>query len=144
MRRYVPTLMAVFIGCSDNLTLPPDRDGYQGSQNQTLNCLPDLDDVISADAHFLAVTAGEEGNKRGMLRKPAKAFATHGAEVWVASQTTEGTATTVYAACAPALEGESGLWLEDCNIFLPSDAALDDEAAEILWQLSEQIWKPKE
>ncbi|MBW1685707.1 MAG: SDR family NAD(P)-dependent oxidoreductase [Deltaproteobacteria bacterium] len=56
----------------------------------------------------------------------------------------QGAATTVYAACAPTLEGESGLWLEDCNIFLPSNAGLDDEVAEILWGLSEQIWKPKE
>jgi hypothetical protein len=40
--------MLVFIGCADNLTTPPERDGYQGPQNQTLVCLPDLDGVITA------------------------------------------------------------------------------------------------
>ncbi|MCP4003589.1 MAG: SDR family NAD(P)-dependent oxidoreductase [bacterium] len=71
----------------------------------------------------------------------ARQLFTHTLGALVGKNIPQGAATSVYAACAPALEGKSGLWLEDCNIFLPSDAALDDEAAEILWSLGEQIWK---
>ncbi len=48
MRRWLPILILVFVGCSDNLTLPPERDGYQGPEGPSLRCLPDLDGVITA------------------------------------------------------------------------------------------------
>jgi len=61
----------------------------------------------------------------------------------------QGAATTVWAATAPELEGRGGLYLEDCHIAEPIDEAstvdgvmgyaLDEEAAERLWTLSEEI-----
>ncbi len=60
-----------------------------------------------------------------------------------------GAATTVWGATSPALAGRGGLYLEDCSIaaeaadpgaekgYLPY--ALDAEAAQRLWSLSEQI-----
>lgn len=60
-----------------------------------------------------------------------------------------GAATTVWAALAPELEGRGGLYLENCRIAEPEreqnpsegykDYALDPEAAERLWRLSEDI-----
>lgn len=59
-----------------------------------------------------------------------------------------GAATAVWAATSPSLEGRGGLYLEDCGIARPAagegDAggylpyALDAEAAERLWALSER------
>jgi NAD(P)-dependent dehydrogenase (short-subunit alcohol dehydrogenase family) len=59
-----------------------------------------------------------------------------------------GAATSVWAATAPELEGKSGIYLEDCHIALPAnetddggynDWAVDPEAAEKLWALSEEL-----
>lgn len=60
-----------------------------------------------------------------------------------------GAATSVWAATSPALADKSGLYLEDCQISRPvtddnpgfgyAPYALDKDAAEKLWQLSEQI-----
>ena len=60
-----------------------------------------------------------------------------------------GAATSVWAATSAELEGRGGLYLEDCNIADPvndsnpaggyTDYALDAQAAEGLWQLSEQL-----
>lgn len=62
-----------------------------------------------------------------------------------------GAATSVWAATSADLEGRGGLYLEDCNIAAVEAAgaagaekgyrayARDEEAAERLWQLSEQI-----
>lgn len=36
-------------GCSDNLTLPPERGAYQGAEPTQLDCVPDLDGRIDAD-----------------------------------------------------------------------------------------------
>ncbi|HEB89591.1 MAG TPA: SDR family NAD(P)-dependent oxidoreductase [Deltaproteobacteria bacterium] len=60
----------------------------------------------------------------------------------------QGAATTVWAATAPELEGRGGLYCEDCHVAERTDDALaargvrpwalDEEAAERLWQLSEE------
>jgi NAD(P)-dependent dehydrogenase (short-subunit alcohol dehydrogenase family) len=60
-----------------------------------------------------------------------------------------GAATEVYAATAPELEGQGGLYLEDCRIsgLAESEAAslghaahaVDPEAVTRLWQVSEQL-----
>jgi NAD(P)-dependent dehydrogenase (short-subunit alcohol dehydrogenase family) len=60
-----------------------------------------------------------------------------------------GAATSVWAATAPELEGRGGLYLEDCGVAAArsSDAdetgyepyALDAEAAEQLWSVSEEL-----
>jgi NAD(P)-dependent dehydrogenase (short-subunit alcohol dehydrogenase family) len=60
-----------------------------------------------------------------------------------------GAATEVYAATAPELEGQGGLYLEDCRIggLAESEAAslgyaphaVDPEAVARLWQVSEQL-----
>ena len=59
-----------------------------------------------------------------------------------------GAATSVWAATAPELEGRGGLYLEDCQVAAPAGSggpgngyaphALDAEAAERLWQYSEE------
>jgi len=58
----------------------------------------------------------------------------------------QGSATTVWAALAPELEGHGGLYLEDCNQAVAwepgrrngvKDYALDPEAAQRLWTWSE-------
>lgn len=59
----------------------------------------------------------------------------------------QGSATSVWAATAPELEGRGGIYLEDCGIAEPSTAGLmgggyaewatDTEGAERLWTLSE-------
>lgn len=61
----------------------------------------------------------------------------------------QGAATSVWAATSPALEGKGGLYLEDCAIAeqVPVGVAehgyyawaVDPDAAEKLWQVSEQI-----
>jgi NAD(P)-dependent dehydrogenase (short-subunit alcohol dehydrogenase family) len=60
----------------------------------------------------------------------------------------QGAATSVWAATSPDLEGRGGLYLEDCHIAEPAtedspggvhDYALDADAAERLWALSEQL-----
>ncbi|MEP5764671.1 MAG: SDR family NAD(P)-dependent oxidoreductase [Halieaceae bacterium] len=59
-----------------------------------------------------------------------------------------GAATSVWAATSPELEGKGGLYLEDCQVAAvnPDNMdngyepyALDPEAAERLWSLSEQL-----
>lgn len=59
-----------------------------------------------------------------------------------------GAATSVWAATAPELEGRGGLYLEDCHVALPaaetedggySPWALDPDAAERLWAISEDL-----
>ncbi|MCX2982676.1 SDR family NAD(P)-dependent oxidoreductase [Halieaceae bacterium IMCC14734] len=62
-----------------------------------------------------------------------------------------GAATSVWAATSAELEGRGGLYLEDCHVAEPvndsnpaggyTDYALDAEAAEGLWQLSERLVK---
>jgi NAD(P)-dependent dehydrogenase (short-subunit alcohol dehydrogenase family) len=59
-----------------------------------------------------------------------------------------GAATSVWAATAPELDGRSGLYLEDCHVAEPADEntdggyspwAVDPEAAEQLWSVSEAL-----
>ncbi len=60
----------------------------------------------------------------------------------------QGAATTVWAATSTALEGQGGLYLEDCHIAEPAEPdgnggveayALDPGAADQLWALSETL-----
>lgn len=60
----------------------------------------------------------------------------------------QGAATSVWAATSPDLEGHGGIYLEDCQVAAPAtpgsgsgveDYAVDREAAERLWGLSEQL-----
>jgi NAD(P)-dependent dehydrogenase (short-subunit alcohol dehydrogenase family) len=63
-------------------------------------------------------------------------------------QVPQGAATTVWAATAPELDGRGGLYCEDCGVAEPIEDpnldqgvlswALDEEAAERLWSLSEE------
>jgi len=63
-------------------------------------------------------------------------------------QVPQGAATTVWAATAPELDGRGGLYCEDCGVAEPIEDpsmdqgimswALDKEAAERLWALSEE------
>ncbi len=48
----------------------------------------------------------------------------------------EGAATVVYAATAPDIENHSGGYFADEQLTMPSDAALDDDAAARLWAAS--------
>ncbi len=58
-----------------------------------------------------------------------------------------GAATSVWAATSPDLDGRGGLYLEDCQVGQPeqggsggyTDYALDRQAAEALWRLSEEL-----
>jgi NAD(P)-dependent dehydrogenase (short-subunit alcohol dehydrogenase family) len=50
----------------------------------------------------------------------------------------QGAATSVYAATAPELEGQSGAYLSDCAVAEPSAPAKDDALIEQVWQLSEK------
>jgi NAD(P)-dependent dehydrogenase (short-subunit alcohol dehydrogenase family) len=70
-----------------------------------------------------------------------------GEEEFVLKTTPQGAATSIWAATAPDLEGRGGLFLEDCHIAEPAAEgvtggvqayALDVEAAERLWQRSEE------
>jgi hypothetical protein len=61
----------------------------------------------------------------------------------------QGAATSVFAATAPELDGEGGVYLEDCHIAELSDDpntsggvrpyALDPSRADALWELSERL-----
>ncbi|MEM7184489.1 MAG: oxidoreductase [Spirochaetota bacterium] len=66
----------------------------------------------------------------------------------------QGCSTTLWAATSPLLEGKPGVYCEDCNIAAPADPkspmgryfgvnahACDDEAAEKLWNISEELLK---
>ncbi|MEM7519590.1 MAG: oxidoreductase [Pseudomonadota bacterium] len=66
----------------------------------------------------------------------------------------QGASTTVWAATAPALDGKPGVYCEDCDIAAPTDPdaptarfmgvnahAADDDSAERLWALSEDLLK---
>jgi NAD(P)-dependent dehydrogenase (short-subunit alcohol dehydrogenase family) len=63
--------------------------------------------------------------------------------------TAQGAATSIWAAVSPELEGVGGLYLEDCSVAKPwveeqpyqgyMSWALDAEAAERLWDISEEL-----
>lgn len=68
---------------------------------------------------------------------------------WTFKSIPAGAATSVYAATAPELEGQGGVYLEDCHVAAVNDDAgadegvrsyaLDPGAAEGLWALSEDM-----
>ncbi|XP_073686613.1 retinol dehydrogenase 12, like [Garra rufa] len=68
------------------------------------------------------------------LNKPQQAV------MWMAKPFTkssvQGAQTTIYCAVAPELETESGKYYSDCAPAKCSQAAMDDEVAQRLWQLS--------
>ena len=52
---------------------------------------------------------------------------------------TQGAQTSIYLASDPAVEGITGAYWVKCAPVEPSDAALDDDAARRLWDVSEQL-----
>ena len=68
---------------------------------------------------------------------------------WTIKTVPAGAATSVFAATAPELEGEGGVYLEDCHVAGINDDptadhgvrsyALDLDAAEQLWKVSEEM-----
>ncbi|KAL3151249.1 hypothetical protein ABBQ38_013088 [Trebouxia sp. C0009 RCD-2024] len=57
---------------------------------------------------------------------------------WFSKSTEQGAATSVYAATAPELSGQSGAYLQDCHIAQPSSQAQDAALAQQLWTVTEQ------
>lgn len=51
----------------------------------------------------------------------------------------QGAATSVYAATAPELEGQSGAYLADCKVAASSKLAQEAELAKGLWAKSEEL-----
>ena len=51
----------------------------------------------------------------------------------------QGAATTVYVATSPELETTGGLYFNNCTVCTPSKSAQDEELAEKVWSLSEQM-----
>ena len=51
----------------------------------------------------------------------------------------KGAETVIYLATSPDVHGESGGYYFDCKPLSPSPAGQDDDAAERLWQISEQL-----
>jgi hypothetical protein len=59
---------------------------------------------------------------------------------WTFMKTTEqGAATQTYVATAPALADYSGYYFADCNPVMPDPRMLNQEQADQLWQVSEEI-----
>lgn len=50
----------------------------------------------------------------------------------------QGAATSVYAATAPQLSGQSGAYLQDCKVAQPNAQARDAQLAQKLWAVTEQ------
>lgn len=87
---------------------------------------------------------------RHMDQNDAKNFATKSSEEESRKfkQVPQGAATSVWAATAPELDGQGGIYCEDCHVAETIDDssighgvkswALEEEAAERLWRLSEQ------
>lgn len=46
---YILTAVMFAMGCSDNLTLPPERQPFQAAEPQALECVPNLDGKITGD-----------------------------------------------------------------------------------------------
>lgn len=51
----------------------------------------------------------------------------------------QGAATTIYAATAPELTGQSGAYLKDCHVVHPSREAQNDVNAKKLWDATEKL-----
>ena len=51
----------------------------------------------------------------------------------------QGAATSIHLASAPALKGVTGKYFADCREATPTPIAQDDEAAERLWRVSEEL-----
>ena len=57
----------------------------------------------------------------------------------------EGSQTSIYCAVSSEMEGVSGEYLEDCKVKkLKLAEAMDDQAAERLWELSTQMVRLEE
>jgi hypothetical protein len=87
--------------------------------------------MTAADMEMLVARAAEHGAELRTKTIPA------------------GAATSVFAATAPELEGQGGIYLEDCGVAPVSDDesveegvrsyAVDPAAAQRLWSLSEEL-----
>ena len=51
----------------------------------------------------------------------------------------EGAKTSLYCATSSEVEGDSGLYFDECKVKKPSNLALDSDLAEQLWQKSEEL-----
>jgi len=51
----------------------------------------------------------------------------------------KGAATSIHLCSSPEVEGVTGEYFSNCAPDRPTDAALDDDAAERLWQVSEEL-----
>jgi hypothetical protein len=51
----------------------------------------------------------------------------------------QGAATTVWAATAPELAGQSGAYLADCQVAEPNRLAQDADMARALWDKTEEL-----
>ena len=51
----------------------------------------------------------------------------------------QGCSTTLVAALDPSISGQSGSYMEDCEIGKPESYAINKETAEQLWMLSEKL-----
>lgn len=57
----------------------------------------------------------------------------------IAVSPVKGAETSIWLAESPAVEGVSGAYFSDCREVRPARRALDDEAAERLWEISEEL-----
>jgi NAD(P)-dependent dehydrogenase (short-subunit alcohol dehydrogenase family) len=123
------------------------------AQSKTANVLfaVELDRRLGArDVHAYAVHPGViPTNLRRYLPKEMLEMAkAHAASNPGAEKTIEqGAASTVWAATSADLEGKGGSYIQDCSVAVPGEAAgsavmayaLDPEAAQRLWTISEEM-----
>lgn len=72
-------------------------------------------------------------------RATARAAAGNGGGMPQFKTLEQGAATSVYAAVSPDLDGVGGQYLDDAAIGTPADYALDPDAADRLWVMSEEM-----
>lgn len=89
--------------------------------------------VTTNSLHPGVVRTGFGHNTRGLMNFVVKAFATF----FLTAE--EGARTSVYLASSPEVEGVSGQYFIKCRRRTPSRAARDEQLAERLWQVSEEL-----
>ncbi|KAA8613696.1 FabG Dehydrogenase with different specificities related to short-chain alcohol dehydrogenase [Pyrenophora tritici-repentis] len=77
------------------------------------------------------------GGKHGLATMP-ESVRTLVAEV-MTKDIDQGSATALVAALDPSLSPEKGVWLSDCQLAEPAEWAVNEEKAERLWKLSEEL-----
>jgi NAD(P)-dependent dehydrogenase (short-subunit alcohol dehydrogenase family) len=58
---------------------------------------------------------------------------------WIGLQPAQGAVTQIWLASSPDVEGRTGGYYVRCRETAPSAAARDDEAARVLWAISEDL-----